>query len=188
MKNPPIILASSSPRRKDLLTRAGVSIRIESPQVVERNDPEGDPKEVAEHNAELKAREVAGRFPGEWVLGADTVVALGNRIFGKPDNLNAAAKILRALSGQTHEVHTGVCLIQPNGRSEVFSVSTQVTFRELSDGEIRDYLREVPVLDKAGAYALQDQGAKLVASLHGSRSNVIGLPVEEILNRRNKVL
>jgi len=177
------ILASASPRRSDLLAEAGVSFCVEPAEVIEKEDVEGDPEEVVRHNAELKAREVASRFPQGHVLGADTVVSLEGRIFGKPSNETEAFATLRQLSGKTHQVHTGVCLIFPGGREEVFSEVTLVTFRDLSDEEIRSYIREVPVLDKAGAYALQDQGSRIVASIKGSRSNVIGLPVEAVLAR-----
>lgn len=178
-----LILASASPRRKDLLTQAGVSFRVEVAQVEEREDKTGDPAAMVCHNAELKAAEVAGRFPGEWVLGADTTVALGDRILGKPSHEEEAFAMLRLLAGKTHHVHTGVCLIRPDGSRDIFAESTSVTFRELPDVEIRRYLRDVPVLDKAGAYALQDQGERIVEQVEGSRSNVIGLPVEAVVQR-----
>ncbi|MBC2604112.1 Maf family protein [Puniceicoccus vermicola] len=181
MKDSRLILASASPRRSDLLREAGVSFRIEPAQVEEHEDPVGDPVFIVRHNAELKASEVAGRFPGQSVLGSDTVVALGDRVLGKPKDEDEAFAMLRSLAGQEHQVHTGVCLIGAEGQREVFSVSTRVKFRELSDEDIRAYIRDVPVMDKAGSYALQDQGSRIVESVSGSRSNVIGLPLEEVL-------
>lgn len=178
-----MILASASPRRSDLLSQAGISFRVEPARVEEREDTAGDPVEIVCHNAELKAAEVAGRFPGEWVLGADTVVALEERILGKPRDEKDAFGMLRRLSGKTHRVHTGVCLLSPEGKREVFAESTKVTFHALADADIRNYIRDVPVLDKAGAYALQDQGERIVSRVGGSRSNVIGLPVEAVLRR-----
>ena len=178
-----IVLASASPRRSDLLREAGVAFRVEPARVDEKDDPLGNPVEIVRHNAELKAEEVSGRFSGEIVLGADTVVALGERVLGKPKDRDEAFSMLRSLAGKTHEVHTGVCLILENGAKDIFSVATRVTFRELADEDIISYIRDVPVMDKAGSYALQEQGARIVESVEGSRSNVIGLPVEEVLKR-----
>ncbi|MGE9291547.1 MAG: Maf family protein [Puniceicoccales bacterium] len=178
-----MILASASPRRSDLLAEAGVAFRVEPAQVEEHEDPVGDPAFIVQHNAVLKASEVASRFPGEVVLGADTVVALGAQVLGKPKDKDEAFAMLRALAGAEHQVHTGVCLVRRNGQQDVFSVSTRVKFRELSDEEIFAYIRDVPVMDKAGSYALQDQGSRIVESVEGSRSNVIGLPVEEVLEK-----
>lgn len=177
----PILLASASPRRSDLLKEAGVPFRVE-PARVEEEERAGA-RATALFNAELKASEVAGRFPGETVLAADTVVALGDRLLGKPVDEEDAARMLDLLAGRLHSVVTGVCLIRPNGEREPFAVESRVRFRELNGEEIRQYIRDVHVMDKAGAYALQEEGARIVASVEGSRTNVIGLPVEEVLLR-----
>lgn len=138
------------------------------------------PADLARENARRKAQAVAALQPGRWVLGADTVVALEKRIFGKPASLDQAAKFLRALSGQTHEVITGCALITPDGETEIFHEVSRVTFRALSDEIIGRYLAEVNVLDKAGAYALQERGEWIIECVEGSRTNVIGLPTEAL--------
>ncbi len=181
MSLPEIILASASPRRSDLLRSAGVRFRVEPARVDEVPSVEGCPRETATHNATLKAVEVAGRFPGRPVLGADTVVALGERILGKPAHEEEARAMLRELSGRTHSVVTGVCLVRPDGSQVVFAVESRVRFYPLTDREIAGYIADVHVLDKAGAYALQEEGARIVQSVEGSRDNVIGLPVAEVL-------
>lgn len=179
----PIVLASASPRRAELLAAAGVPFRIEPARVVEHEDPGGDPEDLVRRNSGLKAREVAGRFPGEVVLGADTVVSLDGGVFGKPKDLDAAFAMLRKLSGRQHEVRTAVCLAWEDGRTDLFCVLSKVRFLPLSDADIRAYLRDVHVLDKAGAYAIQEEGERIVAGYEGSRTNVIGLPMEEVLPR-----
>lgn len=141
--------------------------------------PNLGPAEMAEANARLKAR--AAARPGRWTLGADTVVARNGRIYGKPGSLQEAREFLRALGGGAHEVITGCALLGPQGERIQFHETTRVIFRELSDAIIDRYLAEVPVLDKAGAYGLQEKGELLVERVEGSRSNVIGLPVERLL-------
>lgn len=177
----PILLASASPRRSDLLREAGVPFRVEPARVEEKE--EGGARETALFNAELKAAEVAGRFPGEIVLAADTVVTLDDRVLGKPVDEEEAFRTLRTLAGHVHAVVTGVCLIRGDGDREVFAVESQVRFHPLTDEEIRRYIRDVHVLDKAGSYALQEEGTRIVASVEGSRTNVIGLPMDEVLER-----
>ncbi len=138
------------------------------------------PAALAIENARRKARAVAELAPGRWILGADTVVALEGRLFGKPSSPDQARAYLRALSGRTHEVVTGCCLCGPDGVHEVFHETTRVTFRALDDAAIDDYLARVHVLDKAGAYAIQEHGERIIAGIEGSRANVIGLPVERL--------
>jgi len=178
-----ILLASASPRRAELLAAAGILFRVEPARVVEYADPGADPEDLVRRNAALKAREVAARFPGEAVLGADTAVSLDGVVFGKPKDYDDAFAMLRALSGRRHEVRTAVCLVREDGGEEVFCVLSRVSFRRLSDAEIRAYIRDVHVFDKAGAYAIQEEGERIVAAREGSRSNVIGLPMEEVLRR-----
>ncbi len=139
------------------------------------------PTEVALTNACRKALPVSGRHPRALVIGADTVVALGRRLFGKPRDRRDAARMLRALSGKTHEVITGVCLVRgPASVLELFAERTLVTFRRLTPRAIADYLGRVDVLDKAGAYAIQEHGDDLVRKISGSFTNVVGLPVERL--------
>jgi len=133
-------------------------------------------------NARAKACEVAARHPDAVVLGADTLVWLGGRALGKPANHDAARRMLRELSGQTHEVATGVNLVRMEPRQQVeFHEITRVRFRALDENVIGEYLAKVDVLDKAGAYALQEYGEMLVETIEGSRSNVVGLPMERTL-------
>ena len=177
----PLLLASASPRRRALLADAGVAYEIAAADVIELRPgdaPNLDAAQMAEVNAGLKAR--AAWRPERWVLGADTVVALEGRVFGKPATLREARQFLRALSGRTHEVITACALLGSAGGDELFHEITRVTFRVLTDETIDRYLAAVPVLDKAGAYALQEQGELLIDCVEGSRTNVIGLPVERL--------
>ena len=184
----PLILASSSPRRRDLLAEAGIEARVvPADGVEEAHDPMLSSAELTCHNATMKAVEVARRFPGALVLGADTLVYLGEEPLGKPRDPDEARTMLRRLSGRTHTVCTGVCLASGGGReAEVFHDLTQVTFRDLDEGTIGEYLRLVDVLDKAGAYAIQEHGSLIVAGVDGSLSNVVGLPVEALVRRLDR--
>lgn len=140
--------------------------------------PQLAPIDLARENARRKANAVAKLHPGRWVLGADTVVALGNRLFGKPASIEEAREFLQALSGHTHEVITGCALLAPDGKDEIFCEISSVTFLDLSAETIERYLADVNVLDKAGAYALQEHGEWIIEKVEGSRTNVIGLPTE----------
>ena len=187
----PMILASASPRRWALLRETGVEFEVVVAEGVVELDggsrPDLSPVELALANAGLKARAVAARNAGRCILGADTVVALERRIFGKPSSGEEAREFLRALSGRTHEVVTGCVLIGVDGAEQSLHEVSRVTFRELTAVEIERYLAAVDVLDKAGGYALQEHGDWIVAAVVGSRANVIGLPVErlaEVLRER----
>lgn len=178
MKNPDLILASASPRRGMLLRQLGRRFRVVASDAPEVAPGHLAPHEICLANAAAKARAVAARFPGAWVLGADTEVALGTRVFGKPRHRREAAEFLRALSGRTHQVITGVCLMcRAEGWRRSFAETTQVTFHPLTDRQIAAYLREVDTLDKAGAYAVQESGESLIESIDGSLTNVVGLPL-----------
>jgi len=163
----------------------GVRFEVVTSDVREHDSdssPHFAPAELACENARLKALAVAHSEKGarRWVLGADTVVALGNRLFAKPATLDEAGEFLRALSGHTHEVITGCALVDPERRIFLFDEVTRVTFHALSDATIARYLAEVSVLDKAGAYALQERGEWIIERVEGSRNNVIGLPTEAL--------
>jgi len=178
----PLLLASQSPRRAALLREARVAFEVVEARVEEftaATAPGWAPAVLAERNAALKAD--AAAVGGRWTLGADTVVARDGRIYGKPGSLDEAREFLRALSGGAHKVITGCTLRGPQGEKIVFHETTRVVFRELSEAIIDRYLAKVPVLDKAGAYGLQEQGELLVERVEGSRTNVIGLPVERLL-------
>ncbi|MCX6935246.1 MAG: Maf family protein [Verrucomicrobia bacterium] len=180
-----LILASTSPRRADLLRESGISFRVEKPEVEEwmaEDFPEMAPADLARENARRKAKAVAERHPGKPVLAADTLVICESRVLGKPADEEMAKRMLGWLSGRTHEVITAAVLMLPSGmKTREAVVRTRVKFRELGAAEVSDYLREVEVMDKAGAYALQDGGDRLVERVEGSRSNVIGLPMETVL-------
>jgi len=176
-----LILASGSPRRRDLLAEMGLDFEVVTAPVEEldaHSAPTLTPAQMAEANAQRKAR--ASHRPGRWTLGADTVVALEGRMFGKPASPAQAREFLRALSGKTHEVITGCALADPGGGEEIFHEVSRVTFRPLGDADIARYLGAVHVLDKAGAYAAQEQGELIIERVEGSRANVIGLPVERL--------
>jgi len=174
-----IILASQSPRRKELLLQMGVRFRVVTAEVAEVHGRGNAARSICKRNALAKAAAVAQNFPKQTVLGADTLVHLGDELFGKPKSLAEARRMLERLSARTHQVTTACALVR-GGRKKVFSVTTRVTFRELSTRQINAYLRAVPVLDKAGAYAVQLKGEWIVEALHGSFTNVVGLPVERL--------
>lgn len=180
-----LILASTSPRRADLLRESGISFQVIRPEVEEwtaEDFPEVTPGELARANARRKAKAVVERNLGKPVLAADTLVICEGRIMGKPADEEMAKQMLGWLSGRIHEVITAAVLIMPGGKkSREAIVRTRVKFRPLEAREVSDYVREVDVLDKAGAYALQDGGDRLVERVEGSRTNVIGLPMETVL-------
>jgi len=139
------------------------------------------PREVCQLNAYRKARAIARKKPDALVLGADTLVFLGNEIFGKPRSRAEARRMLERLQGRTHQVVTGVCLLHlRTHRERVFAVSTSVQFHPLNARQIRDYLAQMNPLDKAGAYAIQERGEMIISKISGSFSNVVGLPVERL--------
>lgn len=140
-------------------------------------------QEAAQVNAYRKARAVAKRQPDTLVLGADTLVYLSPRFFGKPAGLEEAYEMLQHLQGKTHHVVTGLCLLHLRERRyRVFAETTAVTFRALGSVEIRRYLNKVDPLDKAGAYAIQEEGDSIIEAISGSYSNVVGLPVERLVD------
>ena len=180
-----LILASTSPRRADLLRESGIAFQVIRPEVEEwtaEDFPEVAPGELARANARRKAKAVVERNPGKPVLAADTLVICEGKIMGKPADEEMAKQMLGWLSGRIHEVITAAVLMMPGGKkSREAVVRTRVKFRSLAEREVSDYVREVDVLDKAGAYALQDGGDRLVERVEGSRTNVIGLPMETVL-------
>ncbi len=178
---PHLVLASGSPRRRELLARLGVRFTIRVPDVDERPEPDEDPVIYVERLARSKATAVAaapGARADEIVLAADTTVVLSGTILGKPTDEVDARVTLRALSGRTHEVHTGVAVRGPSGLTSSVT-TTSVTFRDLSRAEIADYVATGDALDKAGAYGIQGDAGRFVARLDGSLSNVVGLPMAQ---------
>lgn len=181
-----IILASSSPRRKELLTTAGVEFEIHVKEVDE-SIPEGTlPADAAVITATKKAKAVAGDFADCIVIGADTIVVCDDKILGKPDGRDGAAKMLRMLSGREHEVITGVCLIKGE-EIRSFAKISKVRFYELTDAEINAYVATNEPYDKAGAYGIQGLGCTLVESIEGDYFNIVGLPVAAVVREINKM-
>ena len=175
-----LILASASPRRRELLARCGVPFTVITADVAALTGHE-DPLQLPQINAESKAEAVAEQYPDDLVLGADTVILFQNTVIGKPRDPADAAAILRRLSGQRHQVVTGVSFCCRKQRiKRTFPVISEVVFRPFDDAVIERYLATVPVLDKAGAYALQDHGDWLVERVEGEPENVVGLPVLRI--------
>src|SRR5208282_5098775 len=173
--------ASASPRRAELLRQLQPEFQIVPSDATEIFDEQLSPQELCQLNAHRKARAVAKKISDALVLGADTLVFLDGEILGKPRDLSDARRMLAQLQGRTHQVVTGVSLIHLRGhRERTFAVSTDVTFRPLTAGQIDDYLARVNSLDKAGAYAIQEHGDLIVAEISGSFSNVVGLPVERL--------
>jgi nucleoside triphosphate pyrophosphatase len=182
-----LILASESPRRQALLSDLGIPFRAVAPQVEEIPRAGEQPAVFSKRMAQEKARSISQQYPHDWVLGADTVVSLGKRLLGKPDSLREAKKFLEALNNRTHEVITSFCLINQSLKKALArSVYTRVTFKHFSRREIDWYLQTGEPLDKAGAYAIQGRGSFLVREIKGSYTNVVGLPLTEVLETLEK--
>ncbi len=175
----PWILASGSPRRRELLARLNPDFRVVSPDVEEWEPDQADPIHQVEENALRKGRAVAASHPQALVIAADTTVALGRRLFAKPVDRPDAVRMLQALSGRRHEVVTGMALLL-GGREHCFHDTSEVDFRELSAAEIDQYLERVHVFDKAGAYAIQEHGDLIINEFSGSFENIMGLPVQRL--------
>jgi septum formation protein len=179
---PKIILASTSPRRKYLLEQAGLKFSIIPSRFEETAATPEAPETYVRLMAEGKAGEVAGRYPGHWVIGADTVVLIDNVVLGKPQSRDQAQAMLTRLSGRTHRVLTAFCICcQTKKRWYCETVGTDVCFKKLSALEIEWYIASGEPLDKAGAYGIQGLGMFLVKRINGSYTNVVGLPVCEVL-------
>ena len=181
MNTPPLILASASPRRSELLRQLKVNFQVLPGNATEVAPEHLSPQEICQLNAHRKARVVAKQIPDALVLGADTLVFLDTTILGKPADRAGAHAMLALLEGRTHQVVTGVSLIHLRGhRERIFAVSTNVTFLPLTHAQINHYLDRINPLDKAGGYAIQDHGELIVSEISGSYSNVVGLPLERL--------
>lgn len=176
---PRFVLASGSPRRRQLLEEAGYEFEVISPPVDEVSHEWLTIRELTAWNATRKALHVAEVLPEAVVLGADTLVSLDGRVLGKPADLKAAMKMLRRLSGRSHEVWTAVSIRHLALRkSRTFHAVSRVKFHGLTDSGIKSYFAKVNPLDKAGAYAAQGHGKEIIRRIEGSYSNVVGLPME----------
>lgn len=180
-----LILASSSPRRKELLENVHLSFEISSSDVDESFSDHLSPDEVVMELAERKAKVVAKDYPSAYVLGADTIVVLGGFILGKPKDEQEATEMLQKLSGKTHDVYTGVSIVSPH-QSFRFFEKTTVTFWELTETEINMYVSSGEPLDKAGAYGIQQLGSYLVKEIQGDYFNVVGLPISRVVRELRK--
>jgi septum formation protein len=190
----PLVLASASPRRQELLKRAGIEFVAKPANIPELRRDQETAQVFAERMAREKARAVFAEVKSEYVLGADTVVVVAGAaggatgvspvevqlVLGKPENEEDAARMLRLLSGRKHQVITGVCLIG-TGFEEVRSATTTVQFSVLSEADIRDYIATGEPMDKAGAYAIQGAASRWISNIQGDYSNVVGLPVALVL-------
>jgi len=180
-----LVLASASPRRRGYLDQLGYDFEAAVPDTEEQAHPGEAPEAYVRRNAQEKAAAVAARFsPQAVVVAADTVVVLGGRIMEKPAGADGAREMLRSLSGQVHQVITGVCVRGkgPDGaeRETVFAVTTDVEFKSLPDDEIEAYIASGEPMDKAGAYAIQGRAAYMIRRIAGSYTNVVGLPLTEL--------
>ena len=176
-----LILASASPRRKELLASLGVEFAIIPAEVVEHEAPDADPRAMVRHNAALKADWVAARHPQSTVIGADTTVFVGQTVLNKPRDAAEARSMLRRLSGTQHTVFTGLAIRrQSDGLSLERGVASEVTFKSIDEATIELYLSRVHTLDKAGGYAIQEASELIIAGFTGSLSNIVGLPLEEM--------
>ena len=178
----PLILASLSPRRKDILTQIGVPFQSVGSRVGEAARKRMKPEDFACLMATRKAESVKQVYRRRWILGADTLVVIKKTIFGKPKNAQECRSMLLDLSGKRHRVITGFCILEPGGnRTHLEAVSTRVTVKELSELEIEAYIQTAEPFDKAGAYAIQGIGAFMIEGIEGSYTNVVGLPVCEVV-------
>jgi len=180
----PLILASGSPRRRKFLTDLGLVFTMAAADLDETIHPGELPGELVCRLATEKAAAVATARPEAWVIGADTVVVLGREILGKPTDPGEALAMLKRLAGRTHEVWTGVSVMRwCDAACRTFAVCTEVTFAEASESVLAAYVATGEPLDKAGAYGIQGQGVFLVSTINGSYSNVVGLPLPELLGQ-----
>jgi septum formation protein len=180
--DPLLILASRSPRRQYLLEQAGLSFSVIPSSIDETSIPVSSPETYARILAEAKADNVSEKYPDKWVIGADTIVLKDQTILGKPGSISQARDMLKQLSGKTHQVFTGYsicCKLKNRKFSE--TIKTDVLFKHLTDQEIEWYIHTKEPFDKAGAYAIQGLGTFLVKSIIGSYTNVVGLPVCEVV-------
>jgi septum formation protein len=177
---PRFVLASGSPRRRQLLKEAGYAFEIVSPPGDEVSHAWLTIRELTIWNATRKAWRVSETLPDAVVLAADTLVTIDGRVLGKPLDVEDAVRILRQLSGRAHEVWTAVCIRHAaRGQAQSFHEISRVHFRDLSDAAIRNYIGKIDPLDKAGAYAAQGHGTEIIEQIEGSYSNVVGLPMEK---------
>jgi len=188
MQKDQLILASASPRREELLSLAGISFQVMPSEVSEETVEDESPEEHVLRLSEAKAAFVAGLYPEAWVLGADTVVIIDGEVLGKPTRREEARVMMHKLSGRTHQVITGFALLKATTKSRVRkAVTSAVTFREMTAEEVEWYIETEEPYDKAGGYAIQGQAALFIREISGSHTNVIGLPICEVIEALREV-
>lgn len=177
-----IILASASPRRKQLLSSVGLKFKTVPAHLDEIYLNGETPNQHARRLAQSKAKIISEKYPDAWVLGADTIVVIDGQILGKPENKAQAKKMLQKLSGRTHKVHTAFTITRAaSSISRTLVIQSAVSFKNISPDEIKWYISSKEPYDKAGGYAAQEKGASFIKSVRGSYTNVIGLPLCEVL-------
>lgn len=180
----PLILASGSPRRRELLSQAGVEFSVIVPGCDETPVPGESAREMVERLALTKALAIATRYPDSFVLGADTTVYIGGVSLGKPESEEEAYQMLRTIQGTTHEVWGGIAVVRESrGVRECWSHVTRVTMAPMDEATIREYVASGEPMDKAGSYAIQGLGLRFVASIEGSYSNVVGLNLTAVMDK-----
>lgn len=173
-----LVLASASPRRKEILQNAGIPFIVHAADIPEIPDENETPKAYSERLAYEKAKTVSTQQPNNWILGADTIVIVENAILGKPCDKADAVRMLRLLADNTHVVMTAVCLVSPgNTTSDLRTETTRVVMEKISDAAIQEYVETGEPMDKAGAYAIQGRASRWISRIEGDYFNVVGLPV-----------
>jgi septum formation protein len=185
--SPPLLLASTSPQRRAILEQLGLPFDVVAPRYEEGTPPQGDAVEIVRTHAREKARSVVAEAGDRPVLGVDTAVVLGGRIFGKPRDATEAERMLEALGGRTHLVVSGLCVLTP-GWEVVEHEATRVTFRDLTPRDLAAYVAGGEWKGRAGGYAIQGRGAALVRRIEGDYLNVVGLPLARLLDLRPHLL
>ena len=179
-----IILASASPRRKELLERYNVPFCIIKSDVIENIEPGLSPKEVVKHLSKIKACDVFDKHPNDFVIGADTIVVIDDLILGKPKDRNDARRMLSLLKGRAHSVMTAVTFASSNEIKTILSES-RVYFNDISEEEINDYIDTAEPYDKAGAYAIQGMAAKFISHIDGDYNTIVGFPIDLVIEELN---
>lgn len=187
MKNVEIVLASQSPSRKLLFDRAGIDVEVIVSGVDESTPDTFTPPEIVEELAKRKAEAVFESCKGKAVIAADSLVSIDGEILGKPENLEKAREMLEKLSGRTHTIYTGVCIMYKE-KQDVFFKATDVTFYELSKAEINAYIATGESMGKAGSYGIEGKGVLLIKEINGDYSNIVGLPLAETFRRLKKMI
>lgn len=181
-----VILASKSPRRKELLLRLIPSFSIVDSTIEETYPSTLKPTQIPVYLAIKKAKNIVQNFPDALIIAADTIVCIDHQILGKPKDQEDAKKMMQCLSGRTHQVITGVCLLKGKQMCHFFC-KTAVKFSKMSEEEINDYVLHADIYDKAGAYAIQKEASKFIVSIQGDYYNVVGLPIHKLYQKLKKM-